>query len=581
MKYSFKEQIDKASLFLQESELEKAIENYEDALKLASTTRQKIDIHNSLGRLYQKTQNPKKAITNFEKSVQFYESFNDAEMETSKASIYNNIAAVYMESDFKLAIRNYKSALKIYTKKTELENKEFYPHLANTHFAIAVAYQNIKDLYNAKTHFKLTVKWYNYLPDQSFNKLKANAHYELGNIYTEEFNLFDAQVNYSKALKFYKDLYENGENIYKPFLAAVLNNLGVTFKSMSEHQKALEHYQQALNFYQDLTETSSALFLPYVAATFNSLSILYAEMKNFKEAVKNIHETVRIYNDLTDEYPKEYTHYLATSLHNLGLFYFELNKIELAEKYFNQALSIRKRIAVNQPEAFDADVCATALNLIELYQTQLENKVDFSFKTKCLDLLSDVDKRLQNYDETKPVIKSMKSDCQYYLDYFNQITIEKIKVDSTLKKVDDLTREINSTIHPKEKIIFQQEIIEMLEEFFKKTPQNNKLKNELAYAYNDLSWLYLRLKKFSKAEHIILKARSLDQPVLSLKCNLAHSYLLQDKFVKAKDLYLELANEKNSNNEPYISTILSDFEKLKTDGINHKDFDKIKNLNRY
>ncbi|MCF6295890.1 MAG: tetratricopeptide repeat protein [Flavobacteriaceae bacterium] len=581
MEYSFKEQIDKASLFLQESELEKAIENYEDALKLASASEQKIDIHNSLGRLYQKTKTPEKAISNFEKSIKFYESFDDDEMESDKASIYNNIAAVYMESNFDLAIQNYKYALKIYTKKTELENKEFYPHLANTHFAIAETYQNKEDLYKAKTHFKLAVKLYNYLPNQSFNELKANAHYQLGNIYTEEFNLFDAQVNYSKALKLYKGLYESEENLYKPFLAAVLNNLGVTFKSMNEHQKALEHYQKALNLYQDLTETSSALFWPYVAATFNSLSILYAEMKNFKEAVKNTHKTVHIYNGLTDESPEEYTHYLATSLHNLGLFYFELKEIDLAEKHFNQALSIRKKLAVNQPEAFDADVCATALNLVELHQTQLENKVDFSFKTKCQDLLSDVDKRLQNYDETKPVLKSMKSDCQYYLDYFNQITIEKIKVDSTLKKVDDLTREINSTIYPKEKLVFQLKIVEILEQLLIEFPENNKLKNELAYAYNDLSWLYLRLKKFSKAEHIILKARSLEQPVLSLKCNLAHSYLLQDKFVKAKDLYLELANEKNSNNEPYISTILSDFEKLKTDGINHKDFDKIKNLNRY
>ena len=580
MEYSFKEQIDKANLFLQENELEKAIENYEDALMLASTTEQKIGINNFLGRLYQKTNNPKKAIAVFNKSVELYNELIEEDTLTNKASIINNLAILYLETDIDLAIKNYKLALEIYSKKTKLEDTEFYPHLANTNLALAEAFINKKDFYSAKIHFKTAIKLYNQLHNQSFNELKANAHYHLGNIYTEEFNLFDAQVNYSKALKLYKDLSQKDENSYKPFLAAVLNNLGVTFKSMNEYQKSLVNYQKALKLYQNLTKTSNSLFLPYVAATFNSLSILYAEMKNFQDAIKNTHKTVDIYNILADESPEDYTHYLATALHNLGLFNFELKEIDTAEKYFKQALSIRKKIATNQPKAFDADVCATALNLVELYQAQLEDKVDFNFKTKCLDLLIDVDKRLKKYDDTQPVIKSMKSDCQYYLEYFNRITLDKLKLDSILKKVDDLTEEINSTINPKEKIIFQQKIVEKLENLYEKIPHNDKLKNELVYAYNDLSWLNIRLSSFKKAEQIILKAQKLEQPILPLKCNLAHSYLLQDNFMEAKKLYLELTNERNSNNEPYKSTILKDFEKFKIEGINHIGFDKIKKLIR-
>ncbi len=578
MEHSFEEQINSASLFLQENNLEQSIQNYEDALKSSSTIKQKIDLYILLGRLYQKNNESNKAIDNLKKAIKIYDDFLEEDSLIDKASIFNNLATLYLTTNIDLAIENYNSALEIYTKQIELENNEFYPHLANTNFVLAEAYVNKKDFHNAKTHFKVAIKLYDQLSKQSLKELKANAHYQLGNIYTEEFNLFDAKINYEKALKLFEDLSLDEEHLYKPFLAVILNNLGVTFKSMDEHSKALGYYEKALKQYEYLVDNSSKQFLPYVAATFNSLSIVHAEMKSFKDAVKNTLKTIDIYNSLADISPEEYTHYLATSLHNLGLFNFELKEIDLAEKYFNQALTIRKNLARKQPEAFDADVCATALNLVELYQTELENKIDFNFKTKCLELLDDVNIRLQKYDNSRPVIKTMKSDCQYYLDYFNKITIEKLKLVVSLKKVSELTEEINSTIIPKEKIIFQQEIVLLLEELLGQIPQNDKLKNELAYAYNDLSWLNIRLSSFKTAEDNILKAQELEQPILPLKCNLAHSYLLQNDFTKAKKLYLELINKKNSKNQPYISTILKDFEMLKIDGINHKGFEKIKKI---
>ena len=461
MEHSFEEQINIASLFLQENKLEQSIENYEAALRSTTTAKQKIDLYNLLGRLYQKGKMPKKAIAILKKSIKAYDEVPENDVLIDKASVYNNLATLYLATDTDLAIENYKSALKIYTKETELDNKAFYPHLANTNFALAEAFMNKNEFSNAKTHFKTAIKLYDQSSKESMNELKANAHYQLGNIYSEEFNLFDAQVNYTKSLKLYEGLSLKDENSYKPFLAAVLNNLGVTFKSMDEFKKALEHYEIALKHYQNLADNSSELFLPYVAATFNSLSIVHAEMNNFEKAIENSYQTIDIYNSLSDISPEEYTHYLATSLHNLGLFYFELKDIGLAEKYFKQALIIRKKIATDQPEAFDADVCATALNLVELYQTELENKIDFGFKTKSLQLLTDLDERLLKYDDSRPVIKTMKSDCGYYLDYFNNITNEKLKLDAILKKVDDLTEEINSTINVNEKIIFQQEIVEL------------------------------------------------------------------------------------------------------------------------
>ncbi|MCK5440382.1 MAG: tetratricopeptide repeat protein [Maribacter sp.] len=423
MSLSFEEQINNGNIFLQENELEKSIGHYEDALKLAATTKQKIDLHNVLGRLYQKTRNPKKAITTFSTSLKLYEDFPKNDILSDKASIFNNLAAVYLETDFYLAIENYKQALKIYSTITELGNKEFYPHLANTNFALAEAFSKKTEFYNAKKYFKAAITLYGRLPNHSANELKARALYHLGNIYTEEFNLFDAKVNYAKALALFQDLSLKDEKAFTPFLAAVFNNLGVTYKSMGEHKKALGNYEQALKLYQNLADNNE-LFLPYVAATINSLSILYAELKNYERAIEYGHRTIDIYNRLVDSNPGEYTHYLATSLHNSGLFGFELRKLDLAEEYFDQALTIRRSLALKQPDAFDADFCATALNLVELYQTKMESKVDLNLKAKCLELLNDVDGRLQKQDENRPVLKSMKSNCRYYLDYFNGVDIK-------------------------------------------------------------------------------------------------------------------------------------------------------------
>jgi tetratricopeptide (TPR) repeat protein len=420
MSLTFEEQINNAYIFLQENELEKSIDHYEDALKLASTTKQRIDLNNVLGRLYQKTRTPKKAITTFTASLKLYEDYPQNETFVDIASVHNNLAAVYLETDFDLAIENYQKALKIYSNNTDLGNKEFYPHLANTNFALAEAYSKKTDVYNAKKHFKAAIKLYDQLPDRSANELKANALYHLGNIYTEEFNVFDAKLNYGKALIQFQDLSIKDEKAFTPFLAAVYNNLGVTYKSMGEYQKALWNYEQALKSYQNLADNNE-LFLPYFAATTNSLSILYAELKNYAKAMEYSGKTITIYNSLADANPGEYTHYLATSLHNSGLFGFELRKLELAEEYFDQALNIRRSLAFKQPEAFDADFCATALNLVELYHTNLESKVDLDLKAKCLELLNDVDGRLQKQDENRPVLKSMKSDCRYYLDYFNGV----------------------------------------------------------------------------------------------------------------------------------------------------------------
>ncbi|MBO0329110.1 tetratricopeptide repeat protein [[Muricauda] lutisoli] len=572
MRLSFAEQIQNANVLLHENEVERSIENYQEALQMASDPMQKLHLNSILGRLYQRTKSPKKAIEAFNNALTLMEGDPNLGTSIDRASILNNIAAIQSETEKVKAIENYKKSSAIYAEAVEKGKIDYYPHLANTQFALAEVYAKKNDFYFAKKYYKEAIKIYENLKDRAYIKLRASAHYQLGNIYTEEFNLFDAKVHYMKAQTLFENLIEEGYETLKPYLAAVLNNLAVTFNAMEEPEKSLQYYDMALKAYQELSDRNFDVFQPYVASTFNSLGIVHSEMQNFDQAIQNISEAVDRYNELADARPQEYTHYLATGLHNLGLFHFELRNYDKAMCHFDQALEIRKKLASEQPEDFDADYCATALNLVELYQSELENKVDFNFKVKALQLLADVEIRLGKYVDNLPVIKNMKNDLQHYLDYFTSINEERLSLHHVLRKVNNLKEQIDETIYPKEKMVFQKEIMKLLKYTLNQYSSNDRLKYELALAHVNMSWLQLRLKEFHKAEQTILDAPIMESPLLSLTCNLAHSYLLKDQTDKAMVLYEELSEKVNNQNESYMEIILKDFETLRRDGIDHDGF---------
>jgi hypothetical protein len=77
-----------------------------------------------------------------------------------------------------------------------------------------------------------------------------------------------------------------------------------------------------------------------------------------------------------------------------------------------------------------------------------------------------------------------------------------------------------------------------------------------------------------------LKALELtpDDAVL-IKGNLAHGYLFDNQFDKAKAIYLENKDAKLGDDERTFSqAVLNDFKELQDAGITHPDMDKIKAL---
>jgi hypothetical protein len=76
-----------------------------------------------------------------------------------------------------------------------------------------------------------------------------------------------------------------------------------------------------------------------------------------------------------------------------------------------------------------------------------------------------------------------------------------------------------------------------------------------------------------------LKALELspDDAVL-IKGNLAHGYLFDNQFDKAKTLYLENRDAKIDDQRTFKQAVLDDFKELEEAGVSHPDTEKIKAL---
>jgi len=97
--------------------------------------------------------------------------------------------------------------------------------------------------------------------------------------------------------------------------------------------------------------------------------------------------------------------------------------------------------------------------------------------------------------------------------------------------------------------------------------------------YTTLGWYQLFNRKPRDSIAASLKALELspDDAVL-IKGNLAHAYLFDNQFKKAKALYVENRDAKIDDERSFTQAVLDDFKELEEAGLTHPDIDKIRAL---
>ncbi len=611
---TFEETIATANILIGDKYYSEAIQHYKDALEQTQVPELRIDIYNTMGRLYLSLNNTEDAISSFENSLVVHNAQpveKAKALQVNKAAILNNLGAILIKKDSVQAIKHHKEALAIFKEAHKTDPKLYTLHLGNTHYSYADACYQKKDFYKAKKQYKTAIEIYDSVPE-SPNALPfiANSHYNLGNIYTDENNVYDARNNYLKALKTFRILAKEQPKAYSSLVAATYNNLAVTSKTMYKYDEALIYYENALHEYEVLKEQDKESFLPFYAATLNSIGIVFTEQHEVKDdyasmglsgfsgfgtlsadnatdskkekaaqfqkekAVEFYQRALEVYEDLTAKEPETYTHYVATCLHNLGVLHDSKQQYKQALAYFKKALNIRRFLSEKQAEAFNLDTCATLLNLTTLYQNLLEQTSDISLKKKSLKLLKEVEERLNIYgDSEKPIILSMKSDTQYFTKFFNEVNTEYLEVLDTLRKTNEIQEKIKETAIPIEKLQLQKTILNIIYIMLNKYPKNVRLQEEMHNTYTLYSWFALRSDQISIAEKAIENGLKVTPNSLVLKANQGHIYLVKGEFEKAKSIYLSLKNLQNDENENFKKVLKQDFEVLIQDKVLRGDAD--------
>jgi len=611
---TFEENISTANVLAGNKKYLEAIQSFTKAVEKTSIPEQRIDIYNTIGKLYLSSNDLNNAIQSFEKSLEIHRNLSKekaTDLKVNKAVILNNLGVISLKSNTKKAISCHKEALQIFKDASELNPDNFIFHTANTHYSYGDACYLHKDYFMAKKQYKEAIAVYESLEEHpSIQPLIANSYYNLGNIYTDEDNVFDARNNYLKALKIFRVLAEDNPESYKSLVAATFNNLAVTAKTMYKFDDAIVYYENALKEYEYLIEIDRTTFLPFYASTLNSIGIVYTEQHEVKDdyaseglsgfsgfgtlsaanikdekkekaaafqkekAVEFYLKAEKAYSELVTNESETYSHYIATIHHNLGVLYDSKKDFEQAEDYYQKALTTRRYLAKDQPKAFNLDTCVTLLNITTMYQNLLEQTGDIRLKTESLKILKELEERLNVYGNTeKPLILHMKSNIQYFSQYFKGINKEFLAVSEAISKADAITEKITETIIPSEKLKLQKHIVNLLYILRVKYPDNERLQVEILNTYIQYSWFALRSNKIALAEKALEGGFKINPDSLTLKANQAHVHLVKNENDEAKEIYSMLKSQFNTENESFKKVLEKDIEVLKKDGVLKSDID--------
>jgi tetratricopeptide (TPR) repeat protein len=145
-----------------------------------------------------------------------------------------------------------------------------------------------------------------------------------------------------------------------------------------------------------------------------------------KKGIDYYEKALQLYQKLAYSSPELYTHYVATTTHNLGVIYDEMKEYNTALEYYTKALDIRRDLAAKEPIAFNMDTSVTLLNIITLYHSRLENEKNLVYQEPAKVLIEEAETRLKYAESEIPVLKSMKSDLEYFKEFFDEIDESKL-----------------------------------------------------------------------------------------------------------------------------------------------------------
>ncbi len=552
--------MDEAREKMEEGAFPEALECYRQARRHADDPEAYLLIGNTIGQLHEYMGHAREAAEQYREDLRWIETQAPGRHELRALSL-NNLGRVLLPTNAREALECFDGSASAYRELAD-SNPAFRLPLANTLLARGEAYAQQRKFWYAKKDFKEAIELHKQLNSGQSDALMANARYQLGNIYAEEYNGYDARIQYFKAREIYEVLLDTDENRYLPLLAAVNNNLALVQRDLEEYDQALKLFGETLEAYRALAQRRPQVFEPYLANTHTSTGILLAEkFRDFNRALEHNWEALQLYESLSQRFPDRYDHYLATAYHNAGVYQSEAGRWDEAEAAFERALQARKALEEKAPGAFREDICATALNLLELYRHRLDTSGDWKYRDLGISLADTAGQLLKALKDT-PVIQTMKTDLELLRSYFEKVEPRNVGLQASMEKIRRWEEEVDSTLDLNEKRHYQQRVLNELKGLEKTGVKLPWLRQSLARALSNMAWLELCIGATGRARKMLQQAGKIDPGLLAVRCNTAHCDLLEGHPDAANRIYRELWPKKDAAGTGFGEIINKDLVQL-------------------
>ncbi|MBR2415240.1 MAG: tetratricopeptide repeat protein [Bacteroidaceae bacterium] len=251
------------------------------------------------------------------------------------------------------------------------------------------------------------------------------------------------------------------------------------------------------------------------ATTLNNLAILYSNTQRLKESEKYFSEVLEIFRRLAMENPAAYEPDVAMTLNNLAILYSDTQRLKESEQYYIEALEIYKRIAKENPEAYKPNVAMTLNNLALLYKNTQRFKESEQYFSEALEIQRRlakenpaayepyVAKTLNNLAYLYSNTQRLKESEQYYteaLEIRRRLAKENPEAYEhyVAKTLNNLAYLYSNTQRLKEGELYYSEALEIQRRLAKENPE--AYEPDVAMSLNNLAYLYSNTQRLKEGE---------------------------------------------------------------------------------
>ena len=314
-------------------------------------------------------------------------------------------SAAYRYSEYLLGQTDYKTSLKYARQHLKwLESGERANDLASKEESsemcvwIAECYMNLGELDLSEQMHKKNLEILNTLQNEHSDKyeaLLAMTYNNLADLYFETHRYDEVEELLNSAMDIRKRLAEKEPGSHELGLIESYANLGYLYTLMQRYDEGEIILKTGLNVCKQTTldptnmlngyhnNAKNQLVICNQGITYNNLAYLYDRSKRYPEAVAAYNESLTIFKRLADENPAAYEHDLALAYNNLAMVYSNMRMYKESDELYSMCIPIYDRLAKENESTYDEERSAVYGNYADLLRElgRLEDAEEIGIKS--------------------------------------------------------------------------------------------------------------------------------------------------------------------------------------------------------